>query len=267
MRLDTTPQRFDVVPEKGSLIYSKADLPVKQKNKKSAPVNRLKDSLNSRDEQSHTVSRVQQNEVIQCINKKVKTHSKQQQCQMPVFNNKKCQAKKSVNIQPKKPRKDMQSNGSAMLIQHDMLKKQEIVARRPVKSKMCADKKCQATKYYKEIDKNCQAEKSVIMHLVKPQKDMQLKKRAAKDKNCQVIMCNKRQVPLSKDNSCKSTRVYRKSVCSDKNCQENENNVMQSVTKKMDVWLPKPVPYEYRRLCKDKKCQSSRCYKSPVRPM
>ena len=34
---------LDVVPEEGSLIYSKADIPVKQKNKK-----------NSRDEQSHT---------------------------------------------------------------------------------------------------------------------------------------------------------------------------------------------------------------------
>ena len=105
------------------------------------------------------------------------------------------------------------------------------------------------------------------MQSVKPQKDMWLKKPTAKDKNCQVIMCNKKQVPLSKDNSCKSTRVYRKSMCSDKNCQENENNVMQSVTKKMDVQLPKPVPYEYRRLCKDKNCQYARCYKSPMRPM
>ena len=35
-------RKLDVVPEKGSLIYSKADLPVKQENKK-----------NSRDKQSH----------------------------------------------------------------------------------------------------------------------------------------------------------------------------------------------------------------------
>ena len=38
---------FDIVPEKGSLIYSKADMPVKQKNKKSAPVSRLNDSVQS----------------------------------------------------------------------------------------------------------------------------------------------------------------------------------------------------------------------------
>ena len=56
----------------------------------------------------------------------------------------------------------MQSNGLAMLIQHNMLKKQEIVTRSPVKSKVCADKKFQATKYDKEIDKNCQAEKVLL---------------------------------------------------------------------------------------------------------
>ena len=122
------PQRgLDVVPEKGSIIYNKADLPVKQKNKKK-----------SRDKQSHTVSRVEEKEV-QCKNKKVKTNSKQQQCQAPVFNKKNVKLKKSVDMQP-----------------------------------------------------------------VKPQKGMQLKKPVAKDKNRQVIMCNKKQVPLSKDNSCKS---------------------------------------------------------------
>ena len=63
---------LDVVPEKGSLICSKADLSVKQKNEK-----------NSRDQQSHTVSRVQQNEVIQCMEEKVETKSKQQKCQAP----------------------------------------------------------------------------------------------------------------------------------------------------------------------------------------
>ena len=61
------PRRgLDMVKEKGSLIYSKADLPVKQKNKK-----------NSRDEQSHIVSRVQEKEVVQCKNKEVETKSKQ----------------------------------------------------------------------------------------------------------------------------------------------------------------------------------------------
>ena len=45
--------------------------------------------------------------------------------------------------------------------------------------------------------------------------------------------------------------------CSDKNCQENGNSVMWSVTKETDMQLPKP---EIRRLCSDKKCQSTRCY-------
>ena len=96
---------------------------------------------------------------------------------------------------------------------------------------------------------------------MKPKEDMWLMKPAAKDKNCQVTMYNKKQVP--KDNSCKSTRIYKKSMCSDKNCQENKNNVMWSVTN-TDVQLPKPV---IRRLCQDKSCQSTRCYKSPMRPM
>ena len=73
-------------------------------------------------------------------------------------------------------------------------------------------------------------------------------------------MHNEKQVPLSKDNSCKSTRIYKKSMCSDKNCQENIN--MQSGTNTDDVQLTKPV-----RLCKDKTWQSTRCYKCPVRPM
>ena len=48
-------KNLDVVPEKGSFIYSAAALPVKQKNKKSAPDNKLSDSLNSSKMQSHTV--------------------------------------------------------------------------------------------------------------------------------------------------------------------------------------------------------------------
>ena len=58
-------------------------------------------------------------------------------------------------MQPKKPIKDMQSNRPAMLVQHDMSKKQEDdkncqenINMRPAKSKVCADKKCQASKCY-----------------------------------------------------------------------------------------------------------------------
>ena len=79
----------------------------------------------------------------------------------------------------------------------------------------------------------------------------------------------KKHVPLYKGKN------YNATICenidskmsrnSDKNCQENENNDMQSVTKKIDVWLPKPTTITI--LCKDKNCQSTRCYKSPMRPM
>ena len=190
---------LDVVPQIGSLISSKTDLPMKQKNK------------NSRDEQSPKVSRVQKIEMNQYVNHKLQIKSKQQQCQSTVLKGKNFQAEKCVHMWPKKPTNDMLSNGSAILIQHNTLQKSQEddkncqINRRPVKSKVCADNKCQANKYYKEIEKKCQAEKSVIKWPVKPRKNMWLKKPAAKDKNCQVIMCNKKQVPLSKDNSCKSS--------------------------------------------------------------
>ena len=119
-------RNLDVVPEKGSLIYSKPDLPVKQKNKKSAPVSKLTDSVRSSKMQSHTILRVEEKEVVKCINKKVETKSKQKKCQAlspTVLNNKNCQPEQSVNMWAKNPKKDMQSNGSAMLIQHEMLKK------------------------------------------------------------------------------------------------------------------------------------------------
>ena len=58
----------------------------------------------------------------------------------------------------------------------------------------------------------------------------------------------------------------KKPMYPDKNCQADKNSVMQSVTKEenTDVWLPKPA-----RLCRDKNCQSMRCYKnmSPRRPI
>ena len=57
---------------------------------------------------------------------------------------------------------------------------------------------------------------------------------------------------------------------SDKNCQENENNVMWSVTKEIGVWLPKPtLLHKCRRLCSDKHCQSTKYLKekSPRRPV
>ena len=154
---------------------------------------------------------------------------------------------------PKKPKKDMHSNVPAMLIQHKKLKKQEIINRRPMKSKVCADKKCQATKYYKESDKNCQTN---VMQPVKPPMDVWLKKSAmkliglARDKNCQA------KISYTNQKKCKT--IDSKSQISrnyGKNCQETIN--MCSVTQKTNMQLPKPA---IRRLCKDKNCQSTRCY-------
>ena len=50
----------------------------------------------------------------------------------------------------------------------------------------------------------------------------------------------------------------------DKNCQADKNNIMWLVTKEenTDVQLYKPA-----RLCRDKNCQSTRCYMSPRRPI
>ena len=231
---------LDVVPKEGSLIYSKADMPVKQKNKK-----------NLRDEQSHIVSRVE-TEVVQCKKKKVETTSKQQMCQAQVFNDKNCQAEKSVNMWPKKPEKDMWSNGPAMLIQYKMTKKSNTV-------KQEYDKNCQSIRNVKShdfdsqskvrrcSDMKCQENKSVIMWPVKPKKDVWLKKCAmkliglAKDKNCQATIG---------DNTDSKSQVSRNS---DNNCQEikrpkKPRNVKWLVTN-TDVWLPKQA-----RLCSDKNC-------------
>ena len=49
-------------------------------------------------------------------------------------------------------------------------------------------------------------------------------------------------------------------VCSDKNCQENQNINIWPVKPEMYMQLPKPA---ITRLCSDKNCQSTRCYKKP----
>ena len=104
------------------------------------------------------------------------------------------------------------------------------------------------------------------MWSVKPQMDVQSKKPAMKSSS------NKELNGLVKDNNCQATMSHKKQKkceyndsksqsfqCSDKNCQENIN--MQSVTNTNAMHLPKPV---IRRLCKDKTCQSTRCYKKRV---
>ena len=103
-------RNLDVVSEKGSLIYSKADMPEKQKNKKSAPVNKLNESVMSSKMQSHTVSRIEEKEGVQCKKKRKLKQKCKQKCQAPsptLFNDNNCQAERNVNMQPKKPKKHM----------------------------------------------------------------------------------------------------------------------------------------------------------------
>ena len=102
---------------------------------------------------------------------------------------------------------------------------------------------------------------------MKPEEQVWLKKPAIK-------LCNKKSLGLymnCKATICENTdsksQLSGKYMYSDKNCQEikrprKPRNVMQSVTNTdvMDVWLPKPVPNEYRRVSSDKNCQSTRCY-------
>ena len=131
------------------------------------------------------------------------------------------------------------------------------------------DQKCVLTRdvklpnITKESDKNSQTN---VMWPVKPPIDVQLKKPAMKsgnkksigvNENCKATMSHKKQKKCENNDS--KSQSFK---CSDKNCQEVIH--MQSVTMKSDVQLPKPV---IRRLCKDKTCQSTRCYKSPVRPV
>ena len=113
----------------------------------------------------------------------------------------------------------------------------------------------------KQKNKKCQAES--IRGPVKPKKDMQSEKPAMKsrykksigsNKNCKATICE------NSDSKSQDSRSY------DKNCQDDKNSFMWSVTKEenTDVQLPKPA-----RLFSDKNCQSTRCYKnmSPRRPM
>ena len=89
----------------------------------------------------------------------------------------------------------------------------------------------------------------------------------------QQYMCDGKQSQSTKfikslygDHKCQST------MFSDKNCQETKLIHMWSLKpeKSSIKWLPKPaVPDQYKKLCSDKNCQSTRCYrkKHPVRPM
>ena len=135
------------------------------------------------------------------------------------------------------------------------------------------DKNCQSIKNVKSkyddldsqsmvlkcSDKKCQ--EKIVMQPVKPPIDVQFKEPSKQSS------FKKKHVPLLKGKNCEATMSHKKQKkCEykeskshisrnfDKNCQENGNNVMWSMTKSTKVvQLPKPaVLYEYRRLCKDK---------------
>ena len=91
----------------------------------------------------------------------------------------------------------------------------------------------------KKKNKNCQAEH--IKDSLKPKKNMWSEKPAISSRN-------------------------KKPMYPDKNCQADKNDDMWSVTKEENTDVQLPIP---ARLCRDKNCQSTRCYKnmSPRRPI
>ena len=161
-RLDTAPWDLDVLPDSGSLIYSKADPPVKQKYKKSVPVSRLSDSVHWWEVQSPPVSRVQETEVIQCVNQKVQAKCKQQHCQVPVhtvFDDRNCQETKDIHMWPVKPAMDMQSNKPAASLQQRVPQEDDKNCQFNMKQNyqegqdgpVCSDKQCQENVYMWQV--------------------------------------------------------------------------------------------------------------------
>ena len=124
-------------------------------------------------------------------------------------------------MQPKKPKKDIQSEGSAMLIQHKMLQKQK------------DDKTCQEIKRPKKSRNHMQSvTKNTDVQLSKPAVPYEYR-RKCKEKNCQDTKSHKKQKKCKyKDSKCHSPVKY---MCSGKNCQEKENNNMWSVSNKRCV--------------------------------
>ena len=90
----------------------------------------------------------------------------------------------------------------------------------------------------------------------KPAIDMQSNRPAVP---IQDKMSMQQIVPQEDDKNC---QVNMKSMCSDKNSQENQNINMWPVKPEMDMQSPRPaIPYKHTRLCSDKNCQSTTCYK------
>ena len=152
-----------------------------------------------------------------------------------------------------------------------------------------SDEQSSATCTRNTGDKNCQADKSAHIQLVKPvmssvhmqsnipavpiqdKKSMQQIVPQEDDKNCQVNVKPVKKIVFD-DKKSSSTICYKNPVCSNKKCQDTRF-----------TWPVKPVIYMQSKeaamqssfqkkhvlLCSDKNCQSTRCYrkKSPARPM
>ena len=130
------------VPDSCSLISSKADHSLKEKSKKIVSVSKLSNNVNSRDEQSPAVSRVQGIDVNQCVNQEGKVKYKQQQHQVQtntVSDDKNDQKKTSEHMRQLKPNfNEMQSKEPAIKYKKRYRKDQN--------NTLCYDKNCQVTK-------------------------------------------------------------------------------------------------------------------------
>ena len=112
------------------------------------------------------------------------------------------------------------------------------------------DKKCQSTQ--------CMWQKKPTNHM---QSELQSSKKQYIYEECSVRT-------VYDDNKCQSIKLYKKLMCSDKNCQDT--TFMQVVKPEMDMQSKEPQSSFKKKhvpLCSDKNCQYTRCYnkKNPVK--
>ena len=88
------------------------------------------------------------------------------------------------------------------------------------------------------------------------------------DRNCQENI-NRRltKLQLNDEKSCQSRcfKSPRRQVCDDKKCSSTVKKVY-SDKNCQEIQFMQPVKLEYRRLCKDQTCQSTRYYKKHSDP-
>ena len=141
---------------------------------------------------------------------------------------------------------------------------------------VCDGKKSQSTKFYRNAvcsDKKCQ---DTHMQPVKPAMKTSHMQSVTRSNNMRPIgpemlqstnkqhnykVCSVRTA--SDDNKCQSTRLYKKSMSSDKNCPDTK--FKWPVKSAMDMRSRKPEMQssfnkKHVPLCSDKNCHSTRCY-------